>query len=106
MSARERLPNRRRSETFAFRCDGDNMNYTATVSFFPDGRIAELFVSNHKTGSHVDHAAKDAAILASLALQYGAPLDVLRNALQRDHMGRAITPVAAALDILAGESMP
>jgi ribonucleoside-diphosphate reductase alpha chain len=100
MTARERLPNRRRSEVFDFVCPGDGLRYTATLSFYGDGRPAEVFVGNHKSGSHVDNAAKDAAILASLALQYGAPVAVLRGALLRDHLGRAVTPVAAALDAI------
>ena len=99
--ARRRLPNRRLCETFTFVCPGDRLTYTATVSHFADGGVAEIFVSNHKSGSHADHAAKDAAILASLALQFGAPLETLRNALLRDHQGHAITPVGAALDRLA-----
>ena len=84
-------------------CSGDRLTYTATVSYFADGQVAEIFVSNHKTGSNADCAAKDAAILASLALQFGAPLETLRNALLRDHQGHAITPVGAALDRLAEE---
>jgi hypothetical protein len=37
----------------------------------------------------------------SLALQYGAPLDVLRKALLRDSHGRPSTPIGCALDLLA-----
>jgi hypothetical protein len=37
MSDRQRLPNRRASETFALECAG--LKYTATVSRFADGRI-------------------------------------------------------------------
>ena len=56
MSAvRERLPNRRASKTFAFECNG--LHYLATVSQFADGRLAEIFISNAKVGSH--SAAKD-----------------------------------------------
>ena len=96
---RDRLPTRRSSETFDFRCDCGT--YTATISRFADDRIAEIFLSSNKAGSHLDHMARDAAILASIALQYGAPLDVIGNALQRDHLGCAITPLGAALDHLA-----
>ncbi len=99
MTSRQRLPNRRASETYSFSCD--QLHYTATVSFFDDGRPAELFIATHKAGSQVDHAARDAAILTSLALQFGAPLEVVRGALQRDEQGLAITPVGVALDALA-----
>jgi hypothetical protein len=60
------------------------MSYTATISRFSDGRIAEVFLSNHKTGSHADVAARDSAVVASLAFGYGAPLDIVRKALLRD----------------------
>jgi hypothetical protein len=102
MSARQRLPNRRRSESFGFECNG--LNYTATASWFDDGRLGEIFLGNHRADSHADACAKDAAILASVALQYNAPLDVLRKALLRDSQGRPSTPIGIALDLLAGRS--
>ena len=49
---RELLPNRRHSETFGFEYAG--MGYIATVSRFSDGRLAEIFLANHKAGSHAD----------------------------------------------------
>ena len=99
VSGRERLLNRRPSETFDFRCGCGT--YTATISLFADNGVAEIFLSNNKAGSHLDHLARDAAILASIAFQCGAPVDVVRHALQRDHLGRAITPLGVALDYLA-----
>ena len=99
MSARQRLPNRRRSESFGFECNG--LKYTATASWFDDGRLGEIFLGNHCADSHADACAKDAAILASIALQCGAPLDVLRKALLRDSQGRPSTPIGCALDLIA-----
>jgi hypothetical protein len=99
MTARERLRNRRASETFSVECNG--LTYVATVSRFDDGRIAEIFLSNHRNGSQADAVARDAAVVASIALQYGAPLDVIRRALMRDSRGIASSPLGAALDIIA-----
>ena len=65
MTARNRLPNRRPAEHFSFRCNG--LAYTASIGRFPDGRLAEIFVSNSKAGSHSDAAAKDAAVVCSIA---------------------------------------
>jgi ribonucleoside-diphosphate reductase alpha chain len=96
---RTRLRNRHSSETFSLECNG--LKYTATASWFDDGRLGEVFLGNHRADSHADACAKDAAILASLALQYGAPLDVLRKALLRDARERASTPIGVALDMLA-----
>ena len=100
---RQRLPDRRASTAFCFECN--SLRYTASASWFDDGRLGEVFVSNHRADSHADSCARDAAILASIALQFGAPLDVLRRALLRDSQGRPSTPIACALDLLAnGES--
>jgi hypothetical protein len=41
---RERLPDRRACETFSFTCN--DLNYTATISRFADGRIGEVFISD------------------------------------------------------------
>jgi hypothetical protein len=98
---RTRLPNRRGCTTFAFECGAHR--YVATVSYFATGELAEIFVGNGRAGSHVDAAAKDSAILASLGLQYGIPLEVIRKALLRDSHGTPSSPLGAALDILAGE---
>jgi len=102
MNARARLPNRRPSESFEF--EVADLRYTATVSRFPDGRIGELFLSNHKSNSGADTAARDAAITFSLAVQHGADPEVIRRALCRDHTGRASGPLGAALDILAEQA--
>jgi ribonucleoside-diphosphate reductase alpha chain len=71
MSARARLSNRRACESFALESNG--LRYLATISRFPDGRLAEIFISNAEAGSHSDSAAKDFAVVASLALQHGVP---------------------------------
>jgi hypothetical protein len=49
MTVRERLASRRASETFGFACNA--LRYVATISFFGDGRLAEIFISNAKAGS-------------------------------------------------------
>jgi hypothetical protein len=98
---RRRLPDRRASETFDLRAQG--LSFTATVSRFCDGSLAEIFLQNHKAGSMAGINAQDAAVLASLALQHGVPLDVIRRALMRDARGRASGPLGAALDVIAGE---
>jgi hypothetical protein len=78
MTTRQRLPNRRSSQSFGFECGG--MAYVATISRFPNGDLAEIFISNHKVGSDADAAARDSAVVASIALQFGAPAAVLRHA--------------------------
>ena len=94
-----RLPNRRQSETFDLEAQG--LKFTCTVSRFPNGRLAEIFLQNHKAGSMAGINAQDAAVVCSLALQHGVPLDIIRRALMRDARGRASGPLATALDLLA-----
>jgi hypothetical protein len=101
---RQRLKNRRPCETLNFECNGQR--YSATIARFSDGRLAEIFLGNSKAGSHSDSAAKDSAIVASLALQHGVPLETIRKALLRDSHGRASSPLGAALDRLAEEGAP
>jgi hypothetical protein len=96
---RRRLPDRRASETFNLRCGG--LPYVATISRFDDGRIGEIFLSNHKSGSDTDTAARDSAIVCSIALQFGADPEIIRKALCRDGRGNASGPLGVALDMLA-----
>jgi len=55
-------------------------------------------LSADRANSLLDFLMSDAAILASLALQYGCPLDDIRHALKRDIRGEAASPIGAALD--------
>jgi hypothetical protein len=102
MSAtRERLPHRRAAETFDIEVGGQRFH--ATVGRFEDGRPAEIFLNSAKPGSTIDTAAVDSAILASLGLQHGIPLNVIKHALQRDARGAPIGPLGVVLDLLAEE---
>jgi hypothetical protein len=96
---RRRLDNRRAAETFGFEIAG--LHYVCTIGRFPDGAIAELFLTNSKPGSQSDSNVRDAGIATSLALQHGCPLNVLRRALLRDSHDRPSTPLGVALDIIA-----
>jgi hypothetical protein len=102
MSERKRLPNRRLAETFAFEVAG--LSYVCTAGRFPDdGRVAEIFLTNHKAGSTAGIMASDAAVVASIALHHGVPLETIRRALMRDSKGRASGPLGAALDRIADD---
>ena len=99
MSARNRLRNRRPAMTLAFERDGSK--YQMTVGFYPDGRVGEIFLNAEHANSLLDALAHDAAILASLALQFGCPVDVIRRVLKRDARGAAASPIGGALDLLS-----
>src|SRR5262245_4156192 len=98
---REHLPNRRAAETFEVEVNG--LRYTATVGRFADGRLGELFLTNHKSNSGADTAARDAAIAFSFAVQHGADPRAICRALCRDSRGHASGPLGAALDFLLGD---
>ena len=99
MTMRQRLPNRRRCESFAFSHAG--LDFTATVGFHWDGRIAEIFLSSHKPGSPIEAIARDAAVTVSIALQFGVPIETIRGALTKDHDGGPATLFGTALDKFA-----
>jgi hypothetical protein len=101
-AARRRLPNRRLAWTFELECAG--LRYTATVGRFADGKLAEIFLTNHKSNSAADTNARDSAIVFSIAVQHGADPEVIRRALCRDAQGNASGPLGTALDIIGGET--
>jgi ribonucleoside-diphosphate reductase alpha chain len=98
---RERLPNRRISETFELEIAG--LRYTCTIGRFPDGRIGEIFLNNQKSNSAADANARDSAIVFSIAVQHGADVETIRRALCRDSHGDASGPLGEALDCIAGD---
>jgi hypothetical protein len=94
---RERLPNRRGHEVLQFQHGG--FTYVAGIGRFPDGRLAEVFLSAAKTGTALEAAARDAAIVASLALQHGVAPEALQHTLTRDAHGRPATALGELLDL-------
>lgn len=93
---RDHLPNRRPALSSSFERDG--ARFEMTVGHYPDGRVGEIFLNADRANSTLDFLMSDAAILASLALQYGASLDELRHAVKRDVRGAAASPIGLALD--------
>jgi hypothetical protein len=79
MAERERLPGRGR---------------------YPDQRVVEIFLNIAKDGSAADVNSRDSAIAASLALQHGYGLQVLRRALTRNPDNSAGAPLGRLLDLL------
>jgi ribonucleoside-diphosphate reductase alpha chain len=102
---RERLPNRRASITFEFQ--HANLDYACTYARAPEGWVAEIFLQSFKGGSGADVAARESAIAASLAPQYGTPLHVLQRALLRNLNGDAAGALGRAVDfIVQAETFP
>jgi hypothetical protein len=95
---RDRLPDRRSAVSTSFERDGARFEMTA--GFYLDGRPGEIFLNADRANSLLDFLMSDAAILASIAMQYGAPLDELRHAMKRDTRGGPSSPIGEALDRL------
>jgi hypothetical protein len=64
---RERLPQRRECE--GFDVEALRLRFHATVGRYDDGRVAEVFITNHKAGSMAGILTSDSAVLCSIALQ-------------------------------------
>jgi hypothetical protein len=96
---RRRLPNRRGHEIIQFEHGG--FIYIAGIGRFEDRRLAEVFLTAAKTGTAVEASARDAAIVASLALQHGVPLERLQHALTRNGDGSPSSPLGRLVDLLA-----
>lgn len=97
MTPREHLSNRRESESFCFAHDG--VYYTATVSRFEDGSLAEMFLNAGKLGSAVHTMARDAAVVFSISRQCGVPLGILFSALAKLEDGSPAGPVGVAVSL-------
>lgn len=102
---RRNLPNRRAHWTIEFEHGG--IRYAAGVGWFDDdpaSGLAECFFNvPGKAGTTIESHARDEAIAASLALQFGCPVDVLRKALTRNVDGSPSGALGRLLQILEAE---
>jgi hypothetical protein len=97
--SRRILPQRRTSENFHVRFW--NQDFNVTAGRYPDGAIGKIFIDGGKSGQDVQSTARDAAILLSLALQFGATVETIRHAVTRAGNGEAASMMGAIVDKLA-----
>ena len=100
---RRELPQRRGGENFSFEHDGQKFTASVRYASITDLTPREVFLNAEKPDSAVDLAAKDAAVLVSVALQYGVELRELSRSLSRNADGGASSPIGALLDLLTRE---
>lgn len=103
-TTRTMLPNRRPALTYDLEFWGQRV----AVTIDPDHGL-EVFATTRRSGSTTDAAVRDAAILFSLARQYGCPLATIARAVTRNADGSPSTPIGAVVDNLiaaAAESAP
>ena len=107
MTTRRKLPNRRHAETFDLVHGRHDSRFKVTVGYYPDDRVpAEVFVSGAKVGTDIEAVARDAAVLLSIALQYGVPLAVIGGAITREQDGTPSTIMGAVVDRLCEPARP
>jgi hypothetical protein len=104
MSNRHVLPQRRACETFDLDFGGLARGHTVTIGFYDDGSIGEVFINGGKSGEVVEAIARDAAVILSLALQYGADLANMKNAITRNAQGEASSIIGVVIDRLSGDA--
>lgn len=100
--SRDILPQRRFCETVHF--DHWGMPFEATLGYYQDRRIGEIFLNAGKLTSTADILAKEAAIALSFALQFGASLDDMRRAMPRTTAGEPEGPLGKLMDLLGEQS--
>lgn len=81
----------------------DGFRHTAGLGYFEDGRLAEVFLNAERIGTAIETAARDSAVVASLALRHGVARNTIRHALTRNGNGDASGPLGTLLDLLAIE---
>lgn len=105
MTERQRLPNRRAHETVA--CEIMDQRFKiglgralVCIERQHFGPIREVFISAQKPNSPIDSIASDGAILMSLLLQYGCPVETIAHAMKRNPDGSPSSPFGFAADLL------
>lgn len=101
---RETLSLRRASENYLLAFQGEN--YAITVGYYDDGRVGEVFINRVRSktaarlGEALDAACRDAAIMMSMVIQYGANLLDLEHSVTRDEELAPMSIVGAIIDSL------
>ena len=99
---RERLPDRRRSETVDLW--HGRRRYHLTIGEYPDGRPAEVFIRGAKPGSDTDLLCDDIGVLVSRLLQHGDDPASLAAGIGRLGNGDPASIVGAIVDMLAAKA--
>lgn len=100
--SRKVLPARRYAETFEIQAVDERWPYQVTVGVDPETHsVAEVFISGSKVGSLAEGIARDFAVVLSIALQHGVPLDIIQHSITRLQDGAPQSIAGRVLDRLA-----
>lgn len=117
MSNRHRVANRRAVETFAVEVEGQRYKVSigreikAKLGPLENARLAddqvgpavEVFVNAQRVNSQADVLASDGAILMSLLIQYGHPIEEISRSLKRNPDGSPASPLGVAAMLAQSE---
>lgn len=108
---RDRLPNRRRSETLELSHEGHS--FAITIGYDDAGQPREVFAGGAKIGTGMAHIIADACVVISLALQHGADASGILKSLGRvpdlDRGGEADRPASVLgeiVEVIAAAGIP
>lgn len=65
------------------------------------GEFAEVFLNAQKPNSALDVLCSDGAILMSLLIQYGCPIETIQHAMKKDPGGQPASPLGYAANLLS-----
>ncbi len=101
--SRERLPDRRQSETVDLWHGGQR--YHLTIGEYPDGSPGEAFIRGATPGSDTDLLCDDIGVLISRLLQHGDSPAALAAGLGKLGDGKSPASIIGAVaDVLAGKA--
>jgi hypothetical protein len=98
---RKALPQRRQHEAFNMTHWG--VTYSVGLGRYKDGKIGEIFINTEKVGTQSDVLARDSAVILSIALQYGVPLDAFRHTIMRNADGKPSGPIGMVIEVIAAD---
>lgn len=93
------LPQRRAAETFTVTFGAHR--FAVSVGYYDGTGPAEIFVTGTKAGSDMEAVSRDGAVLLSLALQHGVPVQTIAHAVTRDERNGPASIIGALADQLA-----
>jgi len=97
---REPLPHRRYGESFDIQHLG--IRYSMQIGCYEDGRVGEVFLGMEKAaGTAMDVNARDMAVVMSMAIQHGVPIERMLKAVTKDSEGRSEGLMGHVLELIA-----
>ncbi|WP_315833930.1 hypothetical protein [Bradyrhizobium prioriisuperbiae] len=97
--SRTTLPNRRSHETVRFEHWGQRY-IVGLGRAHGSAPIQEVFINCAKSGTQAETLARDSAVLLSLALQHGVPIETISHAITRNSDGTPSGPIGALVDLM------